>query len=671
MAETTHQFRAETCKLLNILTHSLYTNHEIFLRELLSNASDALEKVRFLQTTGGEVRDPELPLEIRITTDKDNHVITVADTGIGMTEQEMIDNLGTIARSGSEEFLKAREAEKAAAKPAEEAKPADEAKADDEDGEKPLNEEEPIVEHDDSKPDDASQIIGRFGIGFYSVFMVAKKVEVTSVSATGDGVPHVWTSDGTGSFTIRTLEGAEAEGVKRGTSIRIFLRDDAHEYEEKFRLEGIIRKHSNFLPFAIQLDGERVNTTAALWREPKFSITKEQYNEFYKFLTYDQKEPLDVIHFSVDAPVQFNCLLYIPGSPVDVFDERKDEWGPDLYVRRVLIDRHNKELLPSYFAFMKGVVDTEDLPLNISRETLQENVVLRKISQTITRQLLTHFERMAKNDPEKYETMWKLHGKYIKFGFDSYQYRDRVAPLLRYYSTAQEDKLTSLDDYVSRMKPDQNEIWYVAASSMEAAKVNPHLGQFRRKGLEVLYLTDPVDEFALEAIMEYQKHPFKSVELAEAGALDAFPDVENAEPRPEPLSEEEKPELDALISAVKNILGDQVKDVRAATRPIDAAACLVSPEGVTSSMEKLMRVMQKTDGIPQKILELNPDNALVRSLMRICKEGAEDDTFKDMVNALFDTTLLLDGYMNEPFAMAERSMRLLRQAAGWYSDLRK
>lgn len=672
MAETTHQFRAETCKLLNILTHSLYTNHEIFLRELLSNASDALEKVRFLQSTGGEVRDPQLPLEITITTDKDNHVITVADTGIGMTEQEMIDNLGTIARSGSEQFLKEREAEKAAGKPAEEAK-ADAEKSDEDkdDEDKPADAEEPIVEHDDSKPDDAAQIIGRFGIGFYSVFMVARKVEVTSVSATGDGTPHVWTSDGTGSFTIRALEGAEAEGLKRGTSIKIYLRDDAHEYEEKYRLEGVIRKHSNFLPFAIQLDGERVNTTAALWREPKFSITKEQYNEFYKFLTFDQKEPLDVIHFSVDAPVQFSCLLYIPGTAVDVFDERKDEWGPDLYVRRVLIDRHNKELLPNYFAFMKGVVDTEDLPLNISRETLQENVVLRKISQTITRQLLTHFERMAKNDPEKYEAMWKLHGKYIKFGFDSYQYRDRVAPLLRYYSTAQDDKLTSLDDYISRMKPDQKEIWYVSAPSIEAAKVNPHLGQFRRKGLEVLYLTDPVDEFALDAIMEYQKHPFKSVEMVEAGALDAFPDVENAEPKPEPLSEDEKPELDALISAVKTILGDQVKDVRAATRPIDAAACLVSPEGVSSSMEKLMRVMQKSEGIPKKILELNPDHALVRSLMRICKEGAEDETFKDMVNALFDSTLLLDGYMNEPFAMAERSMRLLRQAAGWYSDLRK
>lgn len=660
MAETTHQFRAETCKLLNILTHSLYTNHEIFLRELLSNASDALEKVRFLQSTGGQVRDPELPLEIRISTDKDAHVLTVADTGVGMTEQEMIDNLGTIARSGSEQFLREREAEK----PAPEAELVDDRLPGDE-------AEEAIVEHDDSKPSDAAQIIGRFGIGFYSVFMVAQKVEVTSVSALGDGTAHVWTSDGTGSFTLRTVENAEAEGFKRGTSVKIFLRDDAHEYEEKWRLESIIRKHSNFLPFAIDLDGGRVNTTAALWREPKFSITKEQYNEFYKFLTYDQTEPLDVIHFSVDAPVQFSCLLYVPGTAVDVFDERKDEWGPDLYVRRVLIDRHNKELLPNWFAFLKGVVDTEDLPLNISRETLQENTILRKISQTATRQLLSHLERLAKNDPEKYETIWKLHGRYLKFGFDSYQYRDRVAALLRYASSTQGDKLSSLDDYISRMKADQKEIWYVAGSTVEAAKVNPHLGQFRRKGVEVLYLTDAVDEFALETLMQYKDHPFKSVELAEAGALDAYPDIEDAEPRPEPLSEAQKPELDALVAAVKTILGDQVKDVRITQRPIDAAACLVSPDGVSSSMEKLMRVMQKSDGIPQKILELNPDHSLVRALMTICAADAADPLLKDMVNSLFDSTLMLDGYMNDPFVMAERSMRLLKQAASWYSDLRK
>ncbi len=658
MAKKTHQFRAETRKLLNILTHSLYTNHEIFLREILSNASDALEKVRFLQITGGGMREPELPLEISITVDKDAHTLTVSDTGIGMTEQEMIDNLGTIARSGSEDFLREHEAKDAG--PAEDGKE-----------EQPASAGDDVVEHDDSKPGDAAQIIGRFGIGFYSVFMVASRVEVSSVSATGDGTAHRWASEGTGSFTMSTLEGADAENLHRGTAVKIFLRDDAHEYEEKYRLEGIIRKHSNFLPFPIQLEGERVNTTAALWREPKFSVTKEQYDEFYKFLTYDQTAPLDVIHLAVDAPVQFNCLLYVPGSKVEIFDDRREEWGPDLYVRRVLIERHNKDLLPHYFAFMKGVVDTEDLPLNISRETLQENVVLRKISQTVTRQLLGHFERMAKNDAEKYENVWKLHGKYLKFGFDSFEYRDRVAPLLRYATTADENRLSSLDDYVSRMKAEQKEIWYVAASSLDAARVNPHLGQFRRKGLEVLLLTEPVDEFALETLMEYQKHPFKSIERAETKDLEAFPDVESAEPKAAPLSEEEKPDLDALVGAVKNILGDQVKDVRVTQRAIDGAACLVASDGMTSSMEKLMRIMQKSEGIPQKVLELNPDHPLIRDLMGICRADAEDPMLRDLVNTLFDCALLLDGYMNEPLAMAERSMRMIRQTAGMYSNLRK
>ncbi len=662
MAESTHQFHAETCKLLNILTHSLYTNHEIFLRELLSNASDALEKIRFLQSTGAEVRDGDLPLEITISTDKDAHVLTVSDTGVGMSEQEMIDNLGTIAHSGSEQFLKAREAER---------KSAGEKDAPAKDGEGKSDGEEPVVEHDDNVPNDASQIIGRFGIGFYSVFMVAQKVEVTSVPAQGDGTPHVWTSDGTGSFTMKTLEGAEAEGKKRGTSVRIFLRDEASEYQEKYRIEGIIRKHSNFLPFAIQLDGERVNTHSALWREPKFSVTKEQYNEFYKYLTYDQKDPLDVIHFSVDAPVQFNSLLYIPATAVDVFDERRDEWGPDLYVRRVLIEHQNKDLLPHWLAFMKGVVDTEDLPLNISRETLQENVVMRKISQTLVRQMLSHFERMAKNDPEKYDEFWKLHGKYLKFGFDSYQYRDRLLPLLRYRTSADEEKNSGLEDYISRMKAGQNEIWYVAASSIEAAKVNPYMGLFRRKGIEVLYLTDAVDEFALESLMEYQKHPFKSVEKADAKELEAFADVEDAEPRPEPLKEEQKPELDALVNAVKKILGDLVTDVRIAQKPIDSAACLVSPDGVSSSMEKLMRAMQKTEGVPKKIFELNPDHALVRSLMQICRDDPEDATLRDMVSTLFDSTMLLDGYINDPYVMAERSLRMLKEAAGWYTGLRR
>lgn len=666
----THQFRAETRKVLNILTHSLYTNREIFLRELLSNASDALEKTRFLQNKGEGVRDPDLPLEIRITADKDNAVLTVADTGVGMTEQEMIDNLGTIARSGSEQFLRDRQAEKAGE---EEQQPTAETDAGAEDRDAGDNGDagEDVVESEGSRSD-ASQIIGHFGVGFYSVFMVADKVEVTSVPALGDGTPHVWTSDGTGSFTIKALEGDEAKDLKRGTTIRAWLKDDAKEFLEKFRLESIIRGHSNFLPFPILLEGERVNTTPALWREPKFSITKEQYDEFYKFLTYDGKPPLDVIHLSVDAPVQFTALLFIPDTAQDYFNEQKDEWGLDLYVRRVLIERSNSELIPNYLAFLKGVVDTEDLPLNISRETLQENVVLRKISQTIVKQVISHLERMAASDKDKYDTFWKLHGRYFKFAFNDYVNRDRVAPLMRFQSSATEgDGLTSLDDYLNRAKTGQKEIWYVSAPTREAAKVNPHLERFRRKGIEVLYLLEAVDEFALESMMEYKGHPFKAVEQADSKALDSFEDTGESAPEVPPLSDDDKAAFDKLVEKMRAVLGDQVKEIRVSDRLTGSPACLASPDGVTSSMEKLMRVMQKSDGIPQKILEVNPDHPLMRALLRIHKANPDDPLVGDIVNNLYDSTLLLDGYLNDPYAMADRTIKLLDEAASWYADLRK
>ena len=360
---TNHEFRAETRKVLNILTHSLYSNREIFLRELISNASDALDKLRFLQsqTQHEAIRDADLPLEIRISSDKVQNCLTITDTGIGMTRDEMIENLGTIAHSGSEAFLK-----------------------------------EHTQTAEDGTTSDASNIIGRFGIGFYSVFMVADKVEVTSLSATGDGPAYRWISDGTGTFTVE--EAPDQADIKRGTTIRAFIKEGDKEFLEKYRIEGIIRTHSSFIPFPILVDGDRVNTTPALWREPKFSIKKEQYDEFYKFLTYDQKDPLDVLHLSVDAPVQFNALLFIPDITKDYFGAYREHWGLDLYARRVLIQRENKELIPDYLAFLKGVVDTEDLPLNISRETLQENIVLRKISQTISKQILSHLEKMAKDE---------------------------------------------------------------------------------------------------------------------------------------------------------------------------------------------------------------------------------------------------------------------------------
>lgn len=653
---STYKFKAETHKVLNILTHSLYTNREIFLRELLSNASDALDKLRFKQNKGENVIAPELPLEIKITADKEGHILTVQDSGIGMTKQEMQDNLGIIAKSGSEKFLKDI---------GDTSCDSSNLKID------PYSEEE-IVEKEGAQTD-ASQIIGRFGIGFYSVFMVADKVEVYSIpaleseKAADDAKAYLWTSKGTDSFTISPLD--EVPGLTRGTMIKIYLKDDAKEFAEEYRLENIIRRHSNFLPFSILLNDKVINTIPALWREPKFNIKKEQYDEFYKFLTYDTENPFDVIHLSVDAPVQFNALLFIPEKSEDYFLDQKDQWGLDLYVRRVLIEKNRQELLPNYFAFVKGVVDTEDLPLNISRETLQENIVLKKISQTIVRQLMNHFEKMANQDKEKYNAFWKKHGKYFKFAFNDFVYRDRVAKLMRFISSSS-DELLSLEEYISRAKAGQKEIWYVSTSSKEAAKLNPHLERFTRKGLEVLYLLEPVEEIALESLQKFNDYTFKNIEAADAHALDSFADVEKKEEELPKLSELEQTEFEQMLERMKEVLGDKVKDVKSTDRLSGSPACMASSDGVSSTMEKLMRSFQKDDSIPQKVLEINPDHALIRSLLAIYKDDKSSKLFEEMVWGIFDNTILLDGYMNDPFQMAQRSLKLMEKAGQWYMDLR-
>ena len=644
----THKFRAETQKVLNILTHSLYTNREIFLRELLSNCSDALDKLRFLQNKGESVRDADLPLEIRISVDKDAKILEIADTGLGMTEQELIDNLGTIAKSGSEQFLKDMDTDTNA------------------DGEAATDEQ------GDAGKLAATSIIGRFGIGFYSVFMAADAVTVISVPAQGGEGAHMWTSEGVGSFAVRTLEGEEAAPFRRGTVVRATLKEDAGEFLDIHRLQAVIRRHSNFLPFPIVLGEERINTTPALWREPKFSITPEQYNEFYKYLTYDNTPPLEVIHLAVDAPVQFNALIFLPDSELDLFGEDRDDWGLDLYVRRVLIERGNSELIPRYLAFLKGVVDTEDLPLNISRETLQENLVLRKISQTIVKQVLGHLEKLAQSDPDKYATFWKRHGKYFKFAGSDYLNRDRVAPLLRFASahTGAGEGLTSLDDYLGRAKPGQKEIWHLTAPSAEAAGVNPHLERFRRKGLEVLYLLEPADEFVLESLGSYKEHAFKSVEQADAKALEDFPDLPDQAGEPaKSLSAEEKTSFEQLVERMRSILDGRIKDIRVSDRLAGSPAVLVSPDGVSSSMEKLIRVMQKSDEIPKKILEVNPDHPLLRALLRIHAANPDNPLLTDLVQSLCDNVLLLDGYLGDPHLLADRNLKLMDKAASWYADL--
>jgi molecular chaperone HtpG len=648
------QFRAEVRKVLHILTNSLYTNREIFLRELVSNASDALDKLRYRMSRGESPRLPDLPLEIRIALDKEAKTLTIADTGVGMSAEELAENLGTIAKSGSEQFL----ADLAAQTP----KDADADTADKGDA---------AADETTAAPD-AANIIGRFGVGFYSVFMVANKVTVTSRPAFGEEAAHVWTSDGLGTYTV--APSAEVE-PQRGTVIRVELKDDALEFAEKFRVESVIRKHSAFVPFPVFVDGEQVNTQPALWREPRFSIKKEQYDAFYKAITYDAKDPLDVLHFSVDAPVQFNALLFIPDSPQDFFGVDKDFWGLDLYARRVLIQHRNQELIPDYLAFLKGVVDTEDLPLNISRETLQENVLLRKMNQVIVKQALNHLEKLAKDAPEKYVRFWNLHGKILKLGYRDFPNRERLAALLRFNSSTLPEAadLTSLDEYMARAPEDQKTFWYVAAPNREAARLNPHMERFRRKGLEVLCLYEPVDEFVMDGLGKYKDWEFKSVETAADDALAAFPDKEEA-PREAgaPLSDDDSASFEALLARMKDLLGDKVKEVRVSHRLTDSPAMLTAPDGgVSSSMEKLIKVMQRDDTLPVKVLEVNRDPPLLRNMLRMFKADRQDAVLAEMVQALFDASLLLDGYIKEPQALAARSGKLLEQAAAWYAEVRK
>lgn len=638
------EFRAEVRKVLHILTNSLYTNREIFLRELVSNASDALDKLRFRVNRGEKPRHADMPLEIRISLDKEAKTITIADNGLGMTAEELAENLGTIAKSGSEQFLNDLAAEASSPKEGEEAAIAD-----------------------------AAHIIGRFGVGFYSVFMVAKRVEVTSrpAFASDDIAAHVWKSDGLGTFTVDLSEGEKPE---RGTIIKAWLKDDCAEYAEKFRVESALRKHSSFIPFPLFLDGEQVNTQPAIWREPKSAVSKEQYDNFYKSITYDSKNPLDVEHISVDVPVQFTALLFTPDTAIDFFGSERDYWGLDLYARRVLIQHANKELLPEYLAFLKGVVDTEDLPLNISRETLQENVVLRKINQVITKQTLGHLEKLAKDNEEKYNRFWRLHGNIFKLGYRDYVNRDRVAALMRFNSSALPDSvaLTGLDGYIERAPQDQKIFWYVSAPNREAARLNPHMELFRKKGLEVLFLYESIDEFVVEGLASYKDWEFKPIESASPEELEKLEDKEKSGEDAAPLSEDDEKAFDGLLAKMKEILGARVSDVRISKRLADSPAVLVSPEGgMTSSMEKLFKVMQQDDSLPVKVLEINRDNPLMRSLLAIYKASEDNPILSRFTETLFDTCLLMDGYLKDPQAFARRGNELLADAVKWYAEVMK
>ncbi|MEA4856910.1 molecular chaperone HtpG [Solidesulfovibrio sp.] len=622
----THEFRAEIVKLLDIITHSIYTNKEIFLRELVSNASDALDKLRFETSRGTAVADPDTPLEICITTDKEAGRLTIADTGCGMTRDELVDHLGTIAKSGTEAFMRS------------------------------------VADNTDA----ASNLIGRFGVGFYSVFMVAKQVAVTSRSANPEAAPARWISDGSGSFVV---EDAPAD-TPRGTSIEIELRDEAKEYADPARLKDVLRKHSNFIAFPILVDGEKANTIPALWRESKFSVTPEQYKEFYQFLTYDNEEPLATIHVSVDAPVQFTALLFVPSKGLGPMAFRDAlHHGLDLYVRRVLISKEVKELIPEYLGFVRGVVDTEDLPLNLSRETLQENLVLRKIQTVLVKQILEKLKNLAKENPDKYAAFFKEHGQALKLGYGDFANRESFAELMRFDSSAiaPEADFTSLAAYAERAKEGQKSIYYLSGPSRAALDLNPHLEIFRAKGLEVLYLYEPVDEFIMDTIGTYKDLALKSAELADHAELDVFAGEAPKTDTPE-LTQEEAGSIDDFLKKIKELLGERVTDVRLSTRLTQSPSCLVSPDDhMTSSMQNIMRLVSKDTSIPKKTLEINRDHALIRNLLAIYRRDGADPFLAKAVEQLFDSALLLDGYLSDPHQMVARINDLLADASALHA----
>ncbi|MBI5807699.1 MAG: molecular chaperone HtpG [Ignavibacteriales bacterium] len=623
-----YEFKAEIKKLLDILVHSLYTSREIFLRELISNASDALDKLRFEQTKGTEILDKDLPLEIRITFDEKKKILNIKDTGIGMSRDEVISNIGTIAKSGTEEF----------------AKILSEAKG------------------------DIGNIIGKFGVGFYSVFMVAKEVVIKTKSYKIDEPAVEWKSDGLGDYEISDLD----EKIERGTIITVYLKDDAEEFAQKWKLENVIKKHSNFIAFPIYLENEKVNTVTAIWREPKSSIKKEQYDEFYKFLTYDTEPPMDVIHKSVDAPIQFNALLFIPKKSNDLFFYDRENYGLDLYVRRVLIQHKNKDLLPEYLSFVKGVVDSEDLPLNISRETLQENVIFTKIASSVTSNVLSYLQEKAKNDKEGYNEFWREHGKIFKLGYMDFANHEKYVELIRFNSSKcnDEKELISFNEYVERMKEGQKEIYYIVGSNRDSLLTDPHLEIFKNKGLEVLFLYDPVDEFVIQAIRKYKDYEIKSVTNIDLKKINEFKDVEEKKNEVEPLSKDDQKHFYSLLSKMKSILGDRVEDVVESKRLVDSASCLVSKdETISSQMKKILKMTKQDFSIDKKIMEVNPNHKLIRNLVKVFKKNSLDDFISLVTEQLYDAALLQEGNLEDPHKLIERLNKTLEQSSEWYTKV--
>jgi molecular chaperone HtpG len=618
-------FQAEVQQLLRLVAHSLYSHKEVFLRELISNASDACDKLRFEALTDSALYESDPDLKIRVSFDKDARTITVSDNGIGMDRQEVIDNIGTIARSGTRQFMQKLTGDQAR---------------------------------------DAN-LIGQFGVGFYSSFIVADKVTLLTRRA-GMGPEHGvrWESTGEGEYTLETVDKSS-----RGTEVTLHLREDESDLLNEWQLRSIITKYSDHITLPVlmpvqkfgedkdappTIEEERINQAAALWARPKQEIKEEEYQEFYKHVGHDFENPLAWTHNRVEGKLEYTSLLFVPArAPFDMWD-REQRHGVKLYVQRVFIMDDAEHLMPRYLRFVRGVIDSNDLPLNISRELLQSSKVVDSIRAGSVKKVLGLLEDLATNDAEKYGKFWKEFGRALKEGpAEDYGNREPIAKLLRFASThtGSAEQTVSFADYVGRMKDGQDKIYYIVADSFAAAKNSPHLEVFRKKGLEVLLLSDRVDEWLMSHLPEFEG---KSLQSVAKGALDLDKIASEEEKQEQKQAEDAYKEL---LTRVKDVLGDQVKEVRISSRLTDSPACLVVDEHALSAhLERLLRDAGQNVPMSKPYLELNPQHPLMARL----KDEADADRFGDLTHLLFEQAVLAEGgQLEDPATFVKRLNGLL------------
>ena len=630
--KVTMGFEAEVKQLLHLMIHSLYSNKEIFLRELISNASDAADRLRFEALSDDALFEGDAALKIRIEFDKAARTLTVTDNGIGMTRDEVRENIGTIARSGTKQFFES-------------------------------------LTGDQTKD---SQLIGQFGVGFYSSFIVADKVVLETRKAGTTSEHGVrWESAGEGDFTLENIDRPQ-----RGTRVTLHLREGEDDFLDGWKLRSIIRKFSDHISMPIEMkkehygepkegeekpaeEWETVNSASALWAKNRDDISDEQYQEFYKHVSHDFEAPLARIHSRVEGSNEYTLLLYLPShAPFDLWD-RESKHGVRLYVRKVFIMEDSDKLMPRYLRFVRGVIDSDSLPLNVSREILQENALLDKIRSGAVKKVLGLLEDLAKNEPEKYAGFWKAFGQAFKEGpIEDFKNRDRIAKLLRFSSTHSDtdEQSVTLDDYIGRMKAGQDKIYYITAENFAAAKNSPHLEIFRKKGLEVLLLHERVDDWLVGYLTEYEGKHLQSIAKGDLdlGTLADDTDKQHAE--------EAAKELQPLIERIKTLLGDKVSEVKVSARLTDSPACLVSESyGMSRTMERIMKSAGQDIPAAKPVFEINPDHALVAKL----RDETDEARFGDLTHILYDQAVLSEGaQLDDPAAFVRRLNGLLQTVMG-------